>query len=292
VSNLITRERALRNLNNLATTANENTALDALIAAASDAIERFCKRTFAAQEYDELYSGTDSDRLLLRHFPIVAVQRVASGPTGVLRIRNSSATNQRASVAVTKDGLTLVTVASGVTSTDTSITWSTSATLSALASAVTALGNGWSGTVIDSAYGSRAAADLRPIQGALAAKDQDAELKLHVTELSNYDVHAEIGTLSAVMSYDGIREQGAGWPGGVQSWRIIYTAGYSAVPESVQEACAEWVAALFWQTKRDPGLTQETIPGIVARSPLLAMPSHVYALLLPYRDQRVHSLGE
>ncbi|HKQ88599.1 MAG TPA: hypothetical protein VJS43_17710, partial [Candidatus Acidoferrales bacterium] len=51
------------------------------------------------------------------------------------------------------------------------------------------------------------------------------------------------------------------WDGGVHHWRVRYSAGYSAVPDDVQEACAQWVAALFWQTKRDPGLESETIPG-------------------------------
>lgn len=292
MSNLITRERALRNLNNLATTANENTALDALIAAVSNAIERYCNRAFAVEQYDELYSGDGQERLLLQHYPIVAVERVAYGPTNVLRIRNSSSTNQRATVAVTKDGLTLVRVASGVTTTDTSITWASNATLTAVATAVTALGSGWSGSVIDSTYANRSSADLRLIQGALNARHRDAELRLHVDELSNYEVEAKTGTLRRGVSYACVEDRGTEWSGGAGSWRVIYTAGYTSVPECVQEACAEWVAALFWQTKRDPGLTQESIPGIVSRSPLHTMPAHVPTLLSPYRDQRLSRIGD
>jgi hypothetical protein len=55
---------------------------------------------------------------------------------------------------------------------------------------------------------------------------------------------------------------GPGWGGGINYWRVIYTAGYATVPEDVQEACAQWVAALFWQSKRDPGLALEQIPGV------------------------------
>jgi hypothetical protein len=38
----------------------------------------------------------------------------------------------------------------------------------------------------------------------------------------------------------------------VQRYRVRYTAGYSSIPTDVQEATAQWVAALFWQTKDNP----------------------------------------
>lgn len=40
---------------------------------------------------------------------------------------------------------------------------------------------------------------------------------------------------------------------GSRYWRVLYTAGFDPVPEDVQ-ACAQIVAAYFWQTRRDPGL--------------------------------------
>jgi len=42
------------------------------------------------------------------------------------------------------------------------------------------------------------------------------------------------------------------WTPGIDNYRIQYQAGYSTIPNDVQEACAEWVAALFWQTKSNP----------------------------------------
>lgn len=211
-------------------------------------------------------------RLLLRHFPIISVERVAFAPSTVLSITNTSASNQRATVKVTAAGLSMTRVASGVSSTDTSVTWAGNATLSAVATAVNALGNGWSASVADASFASRASADLRAIQGALNAKDVNAELKMHVSELAEFTINAEQGSL-----------QGSSWAGGCGYWRVIYTAGYATVPADVQEACAQWVAALFWQTKRDPGLAQESIPGAVSRSPVGTMPATVRALLLPYR---------
>jgi hypothetical protein len=41
-------------------------------------------------------------------------------------------------------------------------------------------------------------------------------------------------------------------------------AGYSTITNDVHEACAEWVAALFWQTKSNPVVFPATPPSRVA----------------------------
>jgi hypothetical protein len=276
MSDLITRARAIYNLDNRATTSNENTTLDALVTVVSRAIENFCWRTFAVTSYDELYPGTDRHELVLRNYPLTAVERVAHEPTGVLRVTNTSASNQRATVKVTATGLELIRVASGVATTST-IAFASQATLTALATAITALGNGWAGTVLDANNSLRASADLRSLQGAFNAMNVNADLKLHLSERSAYGVESERGMLLS----------DCGWPGRADAWRVIYSAGYSSIPDAIQEACAQWVAQLFWQTKRDPGLASESIPGSVSRSMLRDMPATVRVLIAPYRNWRV-----
>ena len=59
------------------------------------------------------------------------------------------------------------------------------------------------------------------------------------------------------------------------------------IPDDVQEACAQWVAQLFWQTKRDPGLAHESISGGVARAALGTLPATVKTMLAPYRNWRL-----
>lgn len=274
---LITRERALRNLPSLTSpTAAEYLLLDALIAACSQAIERHCNRFFAIGLHDELYHGNGRSILCLGQLPVVSVERVAHDPTAVLRVTNTSAANQRASVKITETGLSLMRVASGVTTTST-LAFSTNVTLTSLATAIAALGNGWSATVI-TGYESFPSTDLRATQGAFACHGLQAELRLHVQELHDFDVDAERGYL--------IRRDST-FEGGAQHWRVVYAAGFATIPEAVQEACAEWVAALFWQSKRDPGLTQEAVPGAVSRSFRSDMPAMVRTLLGPYRLLRL-----
>jgi hypothetical protein len=278
MANLIDLDRALNNLNNLATTDDQNTTLDALIAAVSSSIEKYCWRTFADTSYDEIYPGNQRPELVLRNYPTLAVERVAFAPLGIVRITNTSPSNQRATVKVTATGLELIHVASGVSTTN-EILFADQPTLSALATAVTALSNGWSAVVINPNDSLRASADLRALQGAFQAMNLNADLRLHTGELSGFVVDAERGILT--------RDRGLLWDGGLHYWRVVYSAGFSEIPDDVQEACAEWVAQLFWQTQRDPGLASETIPGTYTRVPLQAMPATVKLLLGPYRNWRV-----
>ncbi len=293
MSDLITSVRAKYDINQSSFTATEDSTINALVTAVSKAVRRYCKREFDSQQFDELYNGTDDRRLALRQFPILSVARVAYGPAAALRVTNTGAANQRATVAVTATGLSLTRVASGTSSTDTSVTWATYPTLSQVAAAVNALGNGWGATVAD---GNRAAADLRAPQGALNAMNVQAPLLLHSQELSGYDIDANRGWLIrgplAAEIKDAFNDPlMPAWFGGINFWRVVYTAGYATVPDDVQEACAQWVAALFWQTKRDPGLSHESIPGAVARTPLGTMPPGVKALLAPYRDHKILASG-
>jgi hypothetical protein len=74
-----------------------------------------------------------------------------------------------------------------------------------------------------------------------------------------------------VLPYDPI------WPRGLLNFRVQYTAGFATVPEDVQEACAQLVAAYFRLDARE-----------IAGTPI---PGSVRALLLPYRSRTVMSLG-
>lgn len=58
------------------TSANEDTVITALIAAASAQIENYCNRTFAQASYTETRNGNDADAIFVRQFPLVSVQSV------------------------------------------------------------------------------------------------------------------------------------------------------------------------------------------------------------------------
>lgn len=271
--------------------------LETLITACSDAIQKYCRRSFYARTLEELHDG-GQETLVLRDYPVQSIAWVRCNPTTVLTIRNTASSNQRATVAVTSTGLTLVRVASGTTTTDTSVTFSGNATLSAVATAINALGNGWSATAA-SEYGLFASADLyippdlgdgTQSQGAYsAARGAAAELKLHVDELGDYQwyrtgiLRRGGGALDDLWDHQGW----ARFPGGAGYYRVKYTAGYTVVPEAVQEACATWVAYCYHRTERDPGLVGSFPSGGDASNwfPPASPPREVEGLLLPFRKR-------
>lgn len=299
---LITLARAKQNIQAVTDT-SQDALLTTLVTAVSDAVEKYCRRSFYSRSLDELYSGTGDRRLLLREYPIQSVKSVRYQPATVLKISNSNTSqNQQARVQVTSTGLTLTRVASGVVSTDASVTWAANPTLQGVANAVNALGNGWSASVIgDTAgdYGLWPSADLHvppsygdgtTSQGALTARGQYAELKLHTYELTGYQFDPRGWLLRAIPYTDPtlLCPEELIWPIGVNNFRIQYTAGYTTIPEAVQEAAAEWVCQLWYQTQHDPAQhavaaggafsqTYESIP--CPGSP----PQRVQVLLAPYR---------
>src|SRR5262249_60467665 len=119
----------------------------------SDAVEKFCRRDFTSKPYDELYSGSGDPRLLLRQSPVQAVASVRYRQVTVLKVQNAdTATNQRATVAVTSAGLKLVRVASGVTTTDTSVTFARNPTPTAVANALNPPGGGRPAQLVGDAH--------------------------------------------------------------------------------------------------------------------------------------------
>jgi hypothetical protein len=301
---LIILSRAYQNLQGVTSV---DALLQSLITAASDTIEKYCRRDFLSTAYDELYSGNGDRKLLLRQYPLVSVQSLRYRPGTVLKITNTDSTNVQARASVTSTGLTLVRVKNGVKTTDTSITFAGNVTLTAVAAAVTALGNGWSAQVTGDAtnYGSWPSADLfwppafptfgasTSGQGAIqCVAGSSAELKMHTYELAGFQWDARGWLLRAIPYTDPelLHPEDLVWPVGINNLRIQYTAGYATVPESVQEACAELVAALYFQCSRDPWLSNQLLTtGAASAWPSKGgtLPDSVQALLRPYRCHTV-----
>lgn len=318
---LITSARALDSLggaqgsSNLTLSDDEVNTLGSLITSVSDAIEKYCKRRFLSRAYDELYNGSGDKRLLLRQYPVQSVTSVRYRPVTVAKVTNSNmALNQQARVQVTSTGLQCWRMASGIASTETLLTWASYPTLQSLMEGVSALGNGWSGQIVGDAdaltgngdYGLWPSSDLyvpasygdplegsgvQTSQGNMNARGCFAELKMHTYELQGYQWDARGWLLRAIPYTDPelLHPEDLIWPVGINNFRIQYTAGYSTVPEAVQEACGEWMALLFWQSKRDPALLHQVPTSGTASGwgPLATSraqpPQHVRALLAPYK---------
>ncbi len=307
---LISLSRALTNLP--AATAADYATISTLITAASRVIARACQREFVINAYDELYNGNGQRRLLLRRYPILSVQSVRYRPVTVVRIINSNnlSGTPQARVEVLNTGIRLTTITAGVANQLTGgLDWVTCPTIGLLVAAINAAGSGWSAQT--QGYDAWPSADLYcpngqspatggPIpsgQGALTAAGQFAELKLHTYELAGWQMDQRQGWLLRAIPYTDpelLHPEDLVWPTGINNFRVQYTAGYLSVPEDVQEACAEWVAAIFWQTRRDPGLRSESVDKAFSRVYLIAqngLPPFVRALIPLYKQRSVGIFG-
>jgi hypothetical protein len=307
LKDLITVARAKLAISSI-TDASQDGLIQSLVTSVSDAIEKWCRRRFVSRAWDELYNGNGERRLLLRQYPLQSVQSVRYRPTTVLKITNTLAANVQARVAVLSTGLQLVSVNAGVkTAVAAGLTFAGNPTITTVASAVTAVGNGWSGVAQGDStnYGSWPSADLYvpgsfgdalegtgtlQSQGALQCVNNSyAELKMHTYELAGYQWDARGWLLRAIPYTDPelLHPEDLVFPTGINNFRVQYTAGYTTIPEAVQEACAEWVSFLYYLTQRDPALTHQLTAGGAASGWSLPSdgkpPLRVQALLAPYR---------
>jgi Phage gp6-like head-tail connector protein len=296
---LITLARAKQNIQAIADN-SQDALLGSLITSVSDAIEKYCRRYFVAATYDELYNGNGDRRLLLRQYPLQSVQSVRYRPVTVLKIINQDqSTNQQARVIVNNVAVVLQAVASGATSTI-SVNYGGYPTLALMAAQMNTLGSGtgWNAQVVGDSndYGKWPSADLyvKPSfgdgitsQGALTARGVYAELKMHTYELAGYQFDARGWLLRAIPYTDPelLHPEDLVFPPGINNFRVQYTAGYTTIPESVQEACAEWVSELYWLTQRDPNVERSTLVGQVWN---ISGPNQkVIALLAPFRRHTI-----
>jgi hypothetical protein len=118
---------------------------------------------------------------------------------------------------------------------------------------------------------------------------------MHTYELQGYQWDARGWLLRAIPYTDPelLHPEDLIFPVGVNNFRVQYTAGYSTVPEAVQEATARWVAYAYYLTQRDPALLHQvpasgtTTGWGPTASGRASPPADVRALLAPYRRHTV-----
>lgn len=251
--------------------------LAALITAASGLIEKVCQRTFASTAYSERYDGAGTGELWLRNFPVTTVARVATDRQPALTVQQTnSTTNQRAYVRVSSTGLTLVRIASGVTTTDSTVTWAGNATITAVVAAVDALGAGWNATV-QGDFGLWPSADLFTYQGSLNCLAVDAELEIFAGDLEAWEL---TDSLSGWLRGD--------FPRGNRNVLVDYTAGFATVPEPIQMAASLLVGDLQKAAELAGGIAGEHLGEYsyytpAGNSPAI-MSNRVRTLINPYID--------
>ena len=214
--------------------AGNDTLLTELVNQVSDRIERLCHRRFKLRTHRQRPRPADRSRLLLRHYPVVLLDRVAWGRTNALSASYAAAGSPiRATIHANTDGVQLSsTDSAGVTAT-TDLDYGTYPTTSVLATAI-GLVSGWTAA----AQVNVPAIELN-LAGAADALDQTAWLTWPDQAIETRRVHLDTGVI----------ELGEA-PASTEVF-VAYQAGYATIPDDVELVTHELVAEAFNLGKRD-----------------------------------------
>lgn len=259
---------------------DDDTLIGYLVSRATSAIERYCDRTLRSTSYREQYDGDGTTELLLKEYPITAVNLLSVGRTDIVRLTNvnSDAYTARATVDVTN--MTLY-VDGGTNDGSDELTLA-DYTLTELVAAINALGTGWTATLQSSAYGVWEADELLPVMG-LECLDSYAYVQCPDDPESDYQIYANKGIVYLP----------TGFSSGHNNVTVRYTAGYSTTPADLEQICIDLVNTYYLSRKTDSTVKEERLGdhkivyanegGGGARD----IPQHIAKRLAPYMRWRL-----
>jgi hypothetical protein len=248
---------------------------DEAINAVSAFMERYCSRTFASATYRQLYHGTGHGTLALSQFPVTAVARASVGKLSALKVKNSSSDAREATVSNDLTDVTLTIVGGANDGSDTVAIGSN--TITALATAITAVGKNWTAAASSSTPGGWPATELFKHE---ALHCLDEELPLYAPDIgeTSYSMDGDAGILhrgttplpfytrSAQAHHPPhvppFTEPGGDiWPRGMFNVYVNYTAGYSTIPVDLALLCNEIAASILRAGTHDMSVTAEAVAG-------------------------------
>jgi hypothetical protein len=283
----------------------------AVITAVSLAFEAFCRRPLAMRNFDKPYRPGRTRKIYLDTYPVVSCKLRTELVIPLTLINLDTTTNQEAEVTLTPTTLTLTRMASGVNVTDAALTLATYPTVTSLAGALNAIGNGWSATV-GTNLDKTSVASLYYEVGTIGALEQQFEFRWYQRTINRWALNQDRGivelteNLAQAFRYaDRAFSLGYGW-----SWaaaaeprhanvRATYkagyatqpgdlAAGYAAVPDDMKRAAFMAIAESLNLTPA-PGVASETAGAYsyrLAENPDL-LPQPVRRLLGQYVNKRI-----
>ena len=219
-------------------------------------IERYCDRKFVTRSYtQESYYGNGSNKLLIDQYPVTRVVRLRSGRSTSFSIKNTSTDANFCTVEITATTIRLV-VNGGANVDDSALTLADYTTIDALIAAIVALSKGWSCTTLATDTSTRDASELLIRPSMNVTPVVQAECETADVEYTDYQVISPTES----RNYGVIVRPGVFFPG--TEYFIDYTAGYTAIPAELEQACIELVKYKFDQSTRDRGLKSEKLGGV------------------------------
>jgi len=277
------------------------TALAAMPAVVTAAVENYCQRPLALAARDEEYEPGTTRLIRLKGYPVVSIGPVLTDLSDVITIQAGPGP-WRATISLDfSGGASLPTglilgFTTGASSATTTLNFATYQTIAALASAINGTA-GWSSTIAPN-MGGCPCGEIRPVRGSYDALVNPAKLQAYVTTLGKYEVKASTGKLTLYqIRPDPYRYPSATWGvvGDATKVRVQYVAGYQGdpnqgtvtTPPDLAEACVESAAAIL-ECRKVSGVISELNLGntTITAGDVQTIPSSARRTLSKYVDRR------
>lgn len=246
------------------TLATDNTILEGYIDHATAKIERWIGRQILVRNYFEWYGGNNVRSVKVKQYPINNVVGVYTGLAAALTISSTVSSDIRLTVSINTDplgtvsngtlapGVTLTRTTSAGTTTTNTLTFATNPDTTTLVAAINAI-TGYSATVSTAMR----CAQLHPRAGG--------DIKMSTVVLTGVDVSSEfvydsyLGIVTIRQDAFPMAHHGARYPSALQSTLIEYSAGYTAVPDDIHQACMVIAGTMYLSRKSDSSLQSESL---------------------------------
>ena len=245
------------------TTSTDDSLMESTIDRATALIERRIGRNILAREYTEWHGATHAHSIALKQYPVNSLSGVYCGVTPALTITQAVTTDIRSTVSINSDAigtgapsLTLSRTAVGGTTTTTTLAFSTYTDALDLVAAINAT-TGFSATLNQDIR----TAQLHPMAG-LNLIDAPA-----IVTAASFGLPCTLDSSTGVITTDTHApfSTHCGWGSRIGHFdpratiNATYTAGYSAVPDDIQQTALSLAAMLFLSRKADATVQSESL---------------------------------
>ena len=246
------------------TVSTYDTILEQYIDHATAKIERWIGRQIKVRNYFEWYGGNDVRSVRVKQYPINNVVGVYTGLAAAITISSTVSSDIRLTISINTDPLGTVangalapcavltrTTSAGTTTTST-LLFSTYPDTTSLVAAINAI-TGYSASVSTAMR----CAQLHPRAGG--------DIKMATVVLTGVDVSSEfvydsyLGIVTIRQDAFPMASHNARYPSALQSTLIEYSAGYTAVPDDIHQACLVIAGTMYLSRKSDTSLQSESL---------------------------------
>ena len=246
------------------TASTDDDLISALITRSTSAIQKFTSRDLIETTYREIRDWDGSSDVLTDQYPIINVTLLSNSRLAAFSIKNTATDSYNSFVSITDTSMILTIQGGGNAGTST-LTLSDSATLTALQTAITALGTNWEMTTPTTDVAKWSPTEILPVAG-LMTQDNFADVDIPGTPDSQFVIDYDEGMISGATSgfHSGHDSYGTDYGfgrsrSGRQNLIIKYSAGFATTPADLEQICIDLTKVYFDSRTRDDGLESEKI---------------------------------